>query len=194
MKHARWNHAVVWLFLAGILSAGEHVLPLQVHTGFFERQDALATATLELGRPLDMAKAVLRGKDGEKQVAQGELPTQMFEGSGLGLALAALPLADDFEARLPVAMNLGLTDELTLYNVRVRVSGKEIFPRKGKKEVEAWIVDVDWEDFETGEVTAAGGPDSSGGSYFVVPDPPKGFPHVPRYQNEGGAIELVFED
>jgi len=123
----------------------------------------------------------------------GELPTRMFEGSGLGLVIAALPLEEGYDARLPVAMNLGLTEELTLYTVRVRVTGKERFPWKGKKKVEAWIVDVDWEDHDTGEVSAAGGAALPGGAYFVVPDPPNGFPHVPRYQNDTSRIEVVVE-
>jgi len=66
MKRARWNLLVVWVVvLSWGATAGDYVLPLQVHTGFFERRDALATATLDLGRSLNMAKAVLRDKVGK---------------------------------------------------------------------------------------------------------------------------------
>jgi len=66
MKRARWNLLVVWVVVLGWgAGAGDYVLSLQVNTGFFERQDALATATLDVGRSLNMAKAVLRGRDGK---------------------------------------------------------------------------------------------------------------------------------
>lgn len=135
----------------------------------------------------------VRRDGGAEEVEEGALPQPMFEGSALGLVIAALPLELDYEARLPVAMNLGLTEELTLYWVEVRVTAQEPFEWK-RKEVAAWVVEVDWEDFATGEVTSKGGVDAPGGAYFVVTDPPKGFPHVPRYQNESGTIELVVEE
>ena len=67
MNHVRWNLGIVRVVvvLGWGAVAGNHVLPLQVNTGFFERRDALATASLDMGRSLDMAKAVLRGEDGK---------------------------------------------------------------------------------------------------------------------------------
>ncbi len=139
------------------------------------------------------ACTVQRGVAGERVTNRSALPAPMFEGSGLGLALAALPLKDGYEARLPVAMNLGLTDALTLYNVHARVVGTETFEWKGK-DVEAWVVDVDWADPETGEITSAGGADAPGGAYFVAAKPPKGCPHVVSYRNDSVRIELASEE
>ena len=35
------------------------------------------------------------------------------------------------------------------------------------------------------------GPDASGGRYWVVPEPPDGFPYVPRYKTDTYAVEFV---
>ncbi len=130
---------------------------------------------------------------GEEQRDSGSLDEPMFDGGALGLVLAALPLKDGYRARLPICMPLNLSPELTRYWVDVRVVGKEPFEGPRGKTVEAWVVAVDWLDFESEKVTSKGGYDEPGGAYFVVPKPPKGFPHVPRYANAGGVIELDLE-
>lgn len=60
---------ILILTLFGIMStqgwAGPSELPLLVDTGFFERQDALASAALELPMTTDMNRAVLRDEAGQ---------------------------------------------------------------------------------------------------------------------------------
>ena len=46
-------------------------------------------------------------------------------------------------------------------------------------------------DYATGEVTSEGGPDKAGGAYWITPDPPPGFPYVPKYANENVRIEYL---
>ena len=127
--------------------------------------------------------AKLPGGDKSFQV---ETEAPMFYGMTFGLVLAALPLEDGFEAELPASMPQGRTT----YTVRARVVGKESFPGPGSKPVQAWAVETDWIDKATGEVSP-GGADASGGTYYVVLDPPAGFPYVPKYANESIRIEMI---
>lgn len=192
-----------WPLGGGVAIRSELVLdPKTLATVSFEqRVDGLPEGA-SIGRPTRLrwdfdgkryTRTVEPDPGAEPVVTEGELPNPMFEGSALGLVIAALPLELDYEARLPVAMNLQLAEEHTLYHVRVRVTGEEEFAWKRGKRVSAWVVEVDWEDYDTGAVTSVGGALEPGGAYFVVPKPPKGFPHVPRYQNDTTTIDLVVD-
>lgn len=131
---------------------------------------------------------------GQEATAEGTLPLASFEGAALGLVLAALPLKQDYSARLPVAMSLGLTSELTTYMITARVVGTEKIAVPGGRELKAWVVAVDWADLETEVISSKGGAEEAGGAYYVVAKPPKGLPHVLRYRNEGTSIDLLDED
>lgn len=129
----------------------------------------------------------------EPVVSHGALDQPMFDGGGLGLVIAALPLKAGYEARIPIAMPLDLAPELTRYWAIVRVNGRESVTGPDGKDVRAWVVDVDWADYDTDEITSKGGAEESGGAYYVVPRPPEGFPFVPRYVNAGSSIDVVVE-
>ena len=60
----------------------------------------------------------------------------------------------------------------------------------GGRDVDVWLVDVEWHHLETGDIYAAG-PDASGGRYWVVRNPPPGFPYVPRYKTDTYTIEFI---
>jgi len=51
-------------------------------------------------------------------------------------------------------------------------------------------VDVEWHHRESGDVYLPG-PDASGGRYWIVTEPPAGFPYVPRYKTDTYAVEFV---
>lgn len=134
-------------------------------------------------------RTVGEGEDAKTEAL--ELDRAMFDGNALGLILAALPLKDDYSAKLPVAMSLNLSPELTRYWVGARVTGKESIPRDGGRDLEAWIVDTAWFDYGSGALTSPGGATRSGGAYWVLTDPPKGVPHVLRYRNDTSRIDWV---
>ena len=129
----------------------------------------------------------------QEATEDGSLPRASFEGSALGLVLAALPLKQGYSARLPIAMSLGLSAELTTYMITARVVGTEKIAVPGGRKLKAWVVEVDWADLETEELSSKGGAEESGGAYYVVTNPPKGLPHVLRYRNEGSSIDLFDE-
>ncbi|HSR53435.1 MAG TPA: hypothetical protein VLV83_21625 [Acidobacteriota bacterium] len=109
-----------------------------------------------------------------------------FDGAVLGLVLAALPLEEGFQTELP-ALWIASASE---YTITARVAGRRSFPDGRGGQVEAWAVAVDWLDLDSGQ-TFNGGDDGTGGTYYVVPHPPEGFPHVPAYVNSSASIELV---
>lgn len=56
--------------------------------------------------------------------------------------------------------------------------------------VRAWAVKTDWKTLGTSEDYPD---DESGGTYFVVPDPPAGFPMVPKYVNPTFDTEVIVD-
>lgn len=75
------------------------------------------------------------------------------------------------------------------YDVIAVWAGKETLDFHGQK-IEARLIDVEWHHRESGDVYPPG-PDASGGRYWVVPNPPSGFPYVPRYQTDTYAVEFT---
>ena len=125
-------------------------------------------------------------KEGQDQEAFPAitLKSAMFEGDVLGVVLAALPLKKGFRARLPV-----MYSQMSIpYTVVARVVGHQDFKTVTGATVRAWAVETDWHDLKSGEVSPGGG---SGGTYYVVPKPPPGYPHVPKYINDSFDTELV---
>lgn len=117
-----------------------------------------------------------------------ETPTEepMFYGMTFGLVLAALPLAEGYEAEMPVSM----PQMRTGYTVRAKVVGQETYQDAQGKPVTAWVVETEWKDRASGEVSP-GGASRSGGAYSVIPRPPKGLPYVPKYINDTVRIEVL---
>lgn len=190
----------VWPMQEGVDLVSELVLDAKtLETVSFQREVVGLPEGASLGGQAEFARWEFKGAEwkgttrtgGKEDKSEGTLPAPMFDGNGLGLVLAALPLEEGFSARLPVAMTLGLATEWTQYEVVARVVAEEFVEGPKGKEVQAWVVDVDWIDPVSGEVTSAGGMDAPGGAYFIVTSPPKGFPHVARYQNDSGTIELL---
>lgn len=124
---------------------------------------------------------------GEIKSSAEELPMPMFYGMTFGLVIATLPLEEGYEARLPVA----IPQQGYKSWVVVRVVGRERYTAKGGKPVQAWLVETDWVDLDSGEITSKGGADEQGGVYAVVPHPPAGFPYVPKYANANVLIEVM---
>lgn len=126
--------------------------------------------------------------DGQVDTKEAEIGSPMFYGMTFGLVLASLPLEESYTAKLPVLIP---QQGAAKYWLIARVVGKEPFRAADGKTVEAWAVETDWADYESGEITSVGGADQPGGTYYVVPDPPAGFPYVPKYANDTVIIEVA---
>jgi len=114
------------------------------------------------------------------------LDVPMFDGNNMGLILAALPLKHGYETRVAVVYPRFTTS----YWVVARVTGQKSFDDGRGGKVQAWVVDTDWIDRKSGHVSP-GGPDASGGTYYVVPEPPEWYPHVPKYINASFDTEVI---
>lgn len=125
---------------------------------------------------------MFRGEQ-HKTVA-GSASSEMLHGGVLGLPLAALP----FQSQ-PVEFKASMISMDATYGVTATWAGKETLDISNEK-AEAFLIDVDWLHDGLGDVYP-GGPDKSGGRYWVVHNPPPGIPYVPRYKTDTYAIEFV---
>lgn len=123
-------------------------------------------------------------REGKSQRVAGTISSQMLHGGALGLPLASLPFQD-----APLEMLASMMSFDATYRIFATWAGTEMLNHEGQ-EIEAWLVDIEWHHDELGDVYPPG-PDASGGRYWIVPEPPQGFPYVPRYKTDTYAIEFV---
>ncbi len=122
---------------------------------------------------------------GDKQKElQGAVTSRMFHGGALGLPLATLPRQSE-----AIRLNASMIGFDGTYDVIAEWIGEESILHEGAK-VDALLVDVEWHHHESGDVYPPG-PNASGGRYWIVPEPPNGFPYVPRYQTDTYAVEFI---
>lgn len=114
------------------------------------------------------------------------LPTAMFNTSNFGLVLASLSLDMGKIFRLPLMYP---QYEASMYWVTARVTGTRDFRDHANQPVPAWQVDIEWLDLKGGGIYP-GGPDKSGGSYFILKQPHDSLPPVLAYLNDSTAIEV----
>ena len=120
----------------------------------------------------------------ETKKVEGAVSSKMLHGNMLGLPLAILGHQDK-----PLDFLASIISFDATYAVTATWVGKEKLDFNGT-EVEASMVDVHWVHQEIGDIYPAG-PDNSGGRFWVVQNPPEGFPYVPRYQTDTYAVEFV---
>jgi hypothetical protein len=125
---------------------------------------------------------MVRGE--ETQELSGSITSDMLNGAALGLPLATLGYQ-----KQPLEFMASMMSFDGTYNVTAEWVGKETLTFDGEN-VEAWLIDVEWHHRESGDIYPPG-PDASGGRYWVVNDPPDGFPYVPRYQTDTYNVEFV---
>ena len=125
-------------------------------------------------------------KGADSKQLQGSISSRMLHGGALGLPLAAMAYASE-----PVAFPASMVGFDATYDVIAEWAGKEKLQFEGR-EIEAWLVDVEWHHRESGDVYPPG-PDASGGRYWVVASPPAGYPYVPRYKTDTYAVEFDTE-
>lgn len=108
----------------------------------------------------------------------------MYNGLLLGLLIAALPLEEDLQLRVPAVMPaMQYTYWMTL-----DVQGTETVTVQGAPK-SVWRVDAEWLNLHDGSIYD-GGPGGSGGSYYIFRDPPPGMPPVYRYVNTN--VDIVY--
>jgi len=123
-------------------------------------------------------------RGGEERNLEGKITSNMLAGSSLGLPLATLAYQSE-----PLEFLASMMSFDASYRVIAEWVGRETLSHEGKQ-VEAWLVDVEWHHKKLADVYPAG-PDASGGRYWVVADPPDGFPYVPRYKTDTYAVEFI---
>ncbi len=124
---------------------------------------------------------------GETATRDVDLENEYFEGSTLGLLLAALPLQNGYAVRVPILFIDRRVGDVTPYWVNAEVTTTDEI-----QGVDTFQVDVGWADFQSGVVTSEPGPDQAGGAYWVTGSPPDHYPHVPRYRNE--SVDILLDD
>lgn len=123
-------------------------------------------------------------RGGDKTALEGTINSKMLHGGAMGLPLATM----DFQSE-PLEFMASMVAFDGTYRVIAEWAGKETLEFEGQ-EIVAWLIDVEWHHIESGDIYPPG-PDASGGRYWVVPDPPTGFPYVPRYKTDTYAVEFV---
>jgi len=127
----------------------------------------------------------VRGED--KRIVQGAVSSNMLDGGSLGLPLATIGYQNE-----PLEFLASMMSFDASYRVKAEWVGREVL-KHGDQQVESWMIDVEWHHEELGDIYPPG-PDASGGRYWVVPNPPDGFPYVPRYKTDTYAVEFINGD
>ena len=119
----------------------------------------------------------------ERRELEGKINSTMLHGGAMGLPLATMKYQDE-----PVQFAASMMAFDGTYDVTAEWVGKEMLEFDGQQ-VESWMIDVTWHHRETGDIYPPG-PDASGGRYWVVPEPPAGYPYVPRYRTDTYVVEF----
>lgn len=114
---------------------------------------------------------------------KGLVSSAMLHGGAMGLPLATMDYQDE-SVEFPASM-IGFD---ATYDVIAEWVGKENLEFRDQ-DFESWMIDVEWRHRESGDVYPPG-PDASGGRYWVVQNPPDGYPYVPRYKTDTYAVEF----
>lgn len=185
--HQVLRHRQIALQPGGVISQSDvyferaSFAPLRMEMEATRDGVTLAHAERQLG--VDGYSGVAVQGENSKEL-QGEISSNMLHGGAMGL-----PLATMSEQDAPVEFLASMVGFDATYNVVAEWIGKETLEFEGD-EIEAWLIDVEWHHRESGDVYPPG-PNASGGRYWVVPNPPAGFPYVPRYQTDTYAVEFV---
>jgi hypothetical protein len=119
----------------------------------------------------------------QSKALEGSISSVMLHGGVMGLPLATMDFQDE-----PVEFLASMVGFEATYDVIAEWVDKETLEFDGQK-IEAWLIDVEWHHRETGDVYPPG-PNASGGRYWVVRNPPDGYPYVPRYKTDTYAVDF----
>ena len=124
-------------------------------------------------------------RDNQSKNVSGSITSNMLHGAALGLPLATLPMQDE-----PLTFEASMIGMDASYDVSATWAGTEDLQDSAGNTVTAMLVDVKWKHRESGDVYPPG-PDASGGRYWIVNQPPVGFPYVPIYKTDTYVVEFL---
>ena len=128
-------------------------------------------------------KGEIATASGQKVPIEAESSVPMYDAGVLGLIIASLPLKEGYEIELPA-----LFQGRQKYMIRARVVGRKEFKTGSGAMVNSWAVKTDWKGLDSNDPYPD---DESGGTFYVVPDPPGGFPMVPKYINPNFDTQVI---
>lgn len=117
----------------------------------------------------------------------GKITSNMWHGGALGLPLVTIE-----PSHYPVEFASSMIAFDGTYRTIASVAGRESLQHDGST-VDALLVDVEWHHIESGDIYPPG-PDASGGRYWLVADPPDGFPYVPQYRTDTYLVTTLLSD
>ncbi len=126
-------------------------------------------------------------KSGKRRSLIGAISSGMLHGAAMGLPLSTMDYQDE-----PVEFVASMIGFDATYDVIAEWVGRETLHVDGR-DIEAWLIDVEWHHRESVDVYPSG-PDASGGRYWVVADPPEGVPYVPRYRTDTYIVDFAAAD
>lgn len=156
---------------------------LRIETDFFQA-DGTKAAWVEYSFT-DEGYTGRKARGEEVKEVSGSLTTKMLHGAALGLPLASLPWQD-----APLTLLSSMVNFDASYEVIATWAGTEPIEVVDGKTVEAWLIDLEWKHREQGDIYAPG-PDASGGRFWIIPQPPEGFPYALRYKTDSYAVEFT---
>lgn len=125
-----------------------------------------------------------RRQQGESiETRNGSLNRSQFNGAILGLPLSLLDWT-----RPAYRLNAFMLQFDAAYEVHATLAGEELLEVDGIQVQVRWV-DVEWH-HENGDVYT-GGPDASGGRYWLLKHPRPNLPSVLRYQTDSYAVEYA---
>ena len=188
-EQGHWRHTQITLRNAnGIVVTGARTLDRKTLQPLrFERQVENAPPTVPVEFLLEYEPAGYAGEaktaDGTVTQVKRALDLPMFDGSIIGLVIAALPLEDGYHASLPTVIpSLKAT-----YWLEARVVGRKTVTTTDGSEVETWEVKTEWYNIDD-KAVYPGGRDQSGGAYYIAVKPGDGEPFVVEYASNGVRI------
>lgn len=121
--------------------------------------------------------------DGGNAPYDAALPMPVFDGWIAGLAIAALPLKEDYWASLPTATHLFKG----IHHLTIRVVAREEYETPRGEKIDAWAVEAEWVDLGSGDIYEPGA-EGDGGVYHIAVEPGGGVPYVLKYEAQSNPI------
>ena len=121
--------------------------------------------------------------DGEAAPFNAPLPMPVFDGWIAGIAIASLPLAENYWASIPTATYIFKG----VHHLTAKVVARELIETPRGEMIEVWAVEAEWVDLGNGDIYEPG-PTGAGGLYHIAVTPGDGVPYVIKYEAQSNPI------
>ncbi len=126
---------------------------------------------------------VVTAADNSTKDIRHPLSMPMFDGQIAGLAIASLPLGTDKKWSMPMTIPTLKAE----YWLEAKVTDRTLMAAANGQQVDVWVVDALWHNLTDGDIYP-GGPENSGGTYYITADQQAGQPVVMAYANNSALI------